>query len=89
MPQVLLDIAKCESGSKQFNDDGTVVRGIVNPLDVGIWQINEYYWLEPSRRLGFDIYTAEGNAAMALWLYNHFDVSPWSWSAPCHGHYKK
>lgn len=87
LPRVLLDISWCESRDRQFNADGTVHRGEINPQDVGRWQINEHYWLEKSRELGFDIYTEEGNRAMALWIYNNQGVKPWSWSAGCHGHY--
>lgn len=87
IPQALLDIAKCESGDKQFNKDGTVKRGEINNKDIGRWQINEKYWLKKSQELGFDIYTPEGNLQMGLWIYNNYGVKPWSWSASCHGHY--
>jgi len=52
----------------------------VNPLDIGKFQINEYYWGAEARRLGFDIYALEGNTAMALWIYEHHGTQPWNWS---------
>lgn len=88
IPQVLLDISWCESRDRQFNPDGSIFRGVVNPKDVGRWQINEYYWLDKSKELGFDIYTEDGNRDMALWIYNKQGVRPWVSSAPCHNHYE-
>lgn len=83
----LRDIAKCESGIRQYNDDGSVVRGRANPKDVGLLQINEFYHLAASKKLGFNIYTTEGNIAYGKWLYAHEGAKPWSWSAWCHKHY--
>lgn len=39
-------IAGCESGGKQFNEDGSVVHGNVNPHDIGYLQINEVVHLD-------------------------------------------
>ena len=41
IPGILKKIAFCESGNKQFNSDGSVLRGKQNSRDVGKWQINE------------------------------------------------
>lgn len=87
-PGVILSaIAKCESGNRQFNADGTVLRGVANPQDVGMFQINERYHLADSKRLGFDIYTEEGNLGYAQYLYTHQGAKPWVHSAKCHGYY--
>ena len=83
---ILEAIARCESGGRQFNDDGTVIRGKVNPQDVGKWQINEHYHLKESQRLGYDIYTLEGNTEYALYLYKKQGSKPWGWSRGCHGY---
>ena len=77
---VMIDIASCESGYRQFNSDGSVHRGETNPRDVGTYQINEHFWLEESKRLGFDIYTIDGNIAMAKYIYQHHGSQPWHWS---------
>lgn len=77
-------IAFCESNYRQFTDDKeTVLRGLHNPLDVGIFQINEKYHLEKSKSLDFDIYTIEGNIDYALWLIKHEGAQHWKWSEPC------
>jgi hypothetical protein len=83
----LASIARCESGGRQYNTDGTVLRGVVNSKDVGEFQINEKYHLVDSIRLGYDIYTQEGNRAYAEHLYRNQGVQPWKASAPCHGYY--
>lgn len=73
----LWEIARCESGRRQFNDDGTVLRGRENPLDVGFLQINEYYWLRKSKELGYDIYSLEGNIKMAYYIRDVSGYSAW------------
>lgn len=82
---VLGAIATCESNNTQFNDNGTVYRGKVNPKDVGVMQINERYHLKRSKQLGYNIYTLEGNLAYAKELYQEQGVAPWSASAFCWG----
>ncbi len=81
--RVLVEIGRCESHNRQFNDDGSVLRGRVNPLDVGKYQINEKYHLEQSQKMGIDIYTEEGNEAYAVWLYKNQGTEPWLASKPC------
>ena len=82
---IMVKIAFCESGGRQFNSDGTVIRGRENPKDVGKFQINEYYHLADSKRLGMDIYTLEGNTAYAMHLYKTQGTKPWNWSKHCWG----
>lgn len=77
-------IAKCESGLRQFNSDGSVLRGLVNSHDVGLFQINEDYHLAAAISLGIDIYTLEGNIAYALWLVENQGYAPWIHSNHCH-----
>lgn len=86
----LYRILACESGRgigkpQQFNKDGTVLRGKINHSDVGAAQINEYYHLAESKRLGYDIYTLEGNIAYAKYLYDTQGSQPWSESESCWG----
>jgi len=63
--------------------DGGVLRGVANYQDVGVFQINEYYHLDKSIELGFDIYTTEGNMDYAEHLYETQGTTPWKWSAFC------
>ena len=80
---ILIAIAQCESNFRQFNPDGTVVRGKVDSHDVGVMQINETYWLGKSKSLGDDIYTIEGNMDYAKYLYDKEGTDPWNSSAKC------
>lgn len=84
VPKVLALIAECESEGQQFEEDGTTVkRGVVNPKDVGKYQINEFYHLDDAKRLGYDIYTEAGNTEMALHLYKQSGTMPWLASKDC------
>ena len=78
-----LAIARCESQLRQYTKRGDVLRGEVNPYDVGIFQINEQYHLEKSQSLGFDIYTPEGNVEYAVWLMSTKGRGPWISSRHC------
>lgn len=84
-PRPLLEIARCESHYRQYDDNGDVLRGNHNPRDVGIFQINERFHLEKSQELGYDIYTAEGNIRYAIWLSEKEGIGHWSASKPCWG----
>ncbi len=83
IPEVLHQIAVCESGDRQFEDNGSVKRGIINKKDVGKYQINEKYHLEDSKKMGYDIYTEEGNERYALYLYKMEGTAPWIASKSC------
>lgn len=85
VPVILKKISWCESQNRQFNSDGSIHRGEINPKDIGKYQINEYWNGEEAIRLGFDIYTLEGNTKMALHLYEGQGTTPWNWSRGCWG----
>lgn len=82
---IMVEIAKCESQFTQFNKDGSVHRGRINPADVGAFQVNESYHLRESQKLNLDIHTVDGNLKYARHLYENEGVGPWSASAPCWG----
>lgn len=80
---LLIEIARCESTFRQYDKDGTVIRGKVNKNDVGIMQINEKYHGETAANHGYDIYTVKGNLDFAKYLYEKYGASPWSASSKC------
>ncbi len=80
---ILAKVAFCESRNKQFDANGQILRGVQNPKDVGVMQINEYFHLETSEKLDMNIYTLEGNLAYAKHLYEQEGVKPWSSSSKC------
>ena len=84
---ILRRVAFCESTMRQFAEDGSVLKGKVDPRDTGLFQINSYYHLETAQNKGIDIYTVEGNVDYALDLYDREGLRPWNSSKPCWGKY--
>lgn len=82
-------IAYCESRNRQFDKNGSVIRGVVNSKDVGIFQINEKYHLSDSKKMGLNIHTVEGNLDYAEYLYEKQGTRPWNSSKPCWGNTEK
>ncbi|MBP9759811.1 MAG: hypothetical protein KBD24_00390 [Candidatus Pacebacteria bacterium] len=81
---VMARVAWCESRFVQVNPaTGRVIRGIVNPNDVGVMQINETYHSSAARAMGFDLYTLKGNMAYARTLYEREGTQPWNASRAC------
>ena len=83
LPPIFARIAYCESRDRQFDKDGNVLRGNVNPYDVGRYQINTLHWADQAKKLGFDLNTEEGNEAMALYIYRKSGTKPWRSSQKC------
>ena len=82
---LMVRVAQCESRFRHLGKDGTIIRGEINPDDVGVMQINEHFHLESSQKLGYDIYTIEGNMAYARYLYEREGARPWISSSHCWG----
>ena len=80
---VLVDVAYCESSFRHNDKYGNVLRGVVNKSDVGVMQINLRYHLEDAEKLGYDLYTLEGNTAYARLLYEKKGTDPWVHSSKC------
>jgi len=83
LPIEMQKVAWCESGNRQFNDDGSVLRGKVNPKDSGLFQINETYHLAQALKLGFDIHAIDGNIGYAMYLYEKNGLADWRYSKSC------
>jgi len=74
----MVEVARAESGIRQFDANGNV---IMSPTkDAGLFQINWVNW-DTAKRLGYDIYTVEGNIAMAKYLLRSQGLNAWSESA--------
>lgn len=80
---ILAEISRCESDFRQYDKDGSILRGKVNKGDVGLMQINEYYHADKAKTLGLDLETPEGNMAYAKYLYEHEGGQPWKASSNC------
>lgn len=81
--EVLAEISRCESQFRHLDSQGEVLRGKVNPADVGLMQINEKYHGQKAAELNLDLETIDGNLAYAKYLYEKEGIQPWSASAPC------
>ena len=80
---ILVDIARCESNFRQYDENGDIIRGRVDRNDLGVMQINEHYQGDTAKKLGLDIYTVEGNIAYAKHLYEEQGTQPWISSSKC------
>ena len=85
LPEVMERIAMCESQGRHFNENGKVLTGEYNKYDIGKFQINVLYWQDLADELGHDVYTEEGNEAVALAIYEKYGTAPWKWSKKCWG----
>lgn len=72
---VMIHVAKCESGFRQFYDSGNVFRG--SSKYIGIFQIDENLHRNPASAIGYDIYTVDGNIGYARHLYTTQGATPW------------
>ena len=83
IPALLARIAYCESRNRQFDAQGNVLRGESNPQDIGKYQINLRHWGDKAEEWGHDIFSEEGNEAMALAIFERHGAAPWKWSKKC------
>lgn len=82
---VMIDIARCESRFTQLNKDGSVVK---NPHStaMGAFQIMASLHAESAQKnLGLNIYTLQGNAGYARYLYEKNGTRDWNASKACWG----
>lgn len=79
---VMVAVAKCESGFRQFSSEGVVLRGGSGKGYIGIFQIGERLHRAPAAKLGMDIDTVEGNIAYARRLYDAQGSVPWRECVP-------
>jgi hypothetical protein len=80
---MMIEVARCESNFRQWDEKGEVLKGIVNPLDTGAFQINKHYHLKTAIKMGLDIDTAEGNISYAKHLHDNEGTRPWNASRKC------
>ena len=82
---VMIQIARCESTFRHTLSDGSVLRGIHDPADTGVMQINLRYHGKKAEELGLDLTDLYDNMAYARDLYSRQGTKPWSASKPCWG----
>lgn len=86
--EALKPVCACEStGSKDrepvHDINGVVIRGKINPDDIGICQINLKYHAAAAEQQGLDLFDRDDNIRYANWLYEREGLTPWNWSRHC------
>jgi len=74
---VMIEIAKCESEFRHFNKNGQVLKNGLGSSATGMFQIMASIHQPVAEKLGLDIYTMQGNAAYARYLYEKQGTKPW------------
>lgn len=82
---VMIEIARCESKFRQFNADGTPLRGGWGGQMVGVFQFFESVHASGALKLGFDITTLEGNLGYAKHVHAQQGTTPWNSAKACWG----
>jgi hypothetical protein len=80
---IMAEIAKCESQFRQFGKNGKVIQ---NPDSsaVGVFQIMSSIHADfADDKLGLDVYSLQGNAAYARYIYDRQGTRPWDASKAC------
>jgi hypothetical protein len=80
---VLAEVARCESTFRHILSNGKILRGEVNPYDIGVMQINEEYHSKTASRMGLDLKKVDDNLAYAKYLYEKEGLKPWLSSSKC------
>ncbi len=79
----MVEIARCESGFRQFDVDGSALKGGWGDAMVGVFQFYEAIHQATANALGHDLQTLEGNIAYARHLYNESGTAPWNSAKAC------
>lgn len=80
---IMTDIAFCESRFRHYGNDGDVLRGDIEPSDVGVMQINEYFHGKKAQGMGINLHDFGGNLIYARYLYEKEGTEPWKSSKKC------
>jgi hypothetical protein len=82
---VMIQIARCESTFRHTLEDGSVLKGRVDPADTGVMQINKRYHEKTATTMNLDLNDIQENMKYARFLYETQGTQPWSASSPCWG----
>lgn len=80
---VMIEIARCESTFRHELEDGSVLKGRVDPADTGVMQINMRYHQSKAAAMHLNLEDLYHNMAYARYLYETQGTQPWNASADC------
>ncbi len=78
---IMIDVARCETGFRQFNSNGTVLYDPSGTY-IGIFQIAELIHTPRAASMGLNLATIDGNLAYARYLYDTSGTGPWKGCLP-------
>jgi len=82
---IMVEVARCESTFRHQLADGSILRGLVDPADTGVMQINRRYHEASAIAMSLDLDDIYDNMAYARNLYERQGTQPWNASMPCWG----
>ncbi len=83
---IMIEIAKCESQFRQYGKDGQVLKNSQGSSAIGLFQIMSSIHADfADDKLGLDVYSLQGNAAYARYLFDKQGTRPWDASKACWG----
>ena len=80
---VMIQIARCESTFRHKLEDGSVLKGLVDPADTGVMQINKRYHEKTAITMNLNLDDINQNMEYARFLYETQGTQPWSASSSC------
>jgi hypothetical protein len=80
---ILRAIAECESSLRHTNPDGTVLTGVVNSQDRGLFQINLSAHQKTLTEMNLNADLLADNITYAKYLYRTENTKPWRFSEKC------
>jgi hypothetical protein len=66
--------ARSEKGQVLLGENGKTV-------DIGRYQINNYYWGSKATEMGLNLWDEEDNETMAKWIFKNYGSEPWDSSS--------
>lgn len=79
---IMIKVARCESGIRQFDDKGQIIKNPVTP-DYGLFQINLPSHEKKLEELKLDYRELDDNIAYAKYLFDKNGLRDWQMSAKC------
>lgn len=80
---VMIQIARCESTFRHTLEDGSVLKGKIDPADTGVMQINKRYHQRAAAAMNLNLDDIYNNMAYARHLFETQGTRPWNASAYC------